>query len=208
MFDRKVFQWQTLFMKDSDLERRSLELAIARRIREKRKQKGWTLEVLAKVTGLSKGHLSQIENGEKVPPIGTLTKIAFGLGETALALISGEASQENSSKMAVSRVENRVTIAHLDASPNSIYESFAFNKKNRIMDSYCVTVSHEFPPMPMIHSGQEFNYILEGVIEFYYDGQTQQLKSGDALYFDSDQPHMGRSLSEKPAKVLVIFCKS
>jgi quercetin dioxygenase-like cupin family protein len=62
--------------------------------------------------------------------------------------------------------------------------------------------------MPMIHSGQEFNYILEGSIEFYYDGQTQQLKSGDALYFNSDQPHMGRSLSEKPAKVLVIFCKS
>ncbi len=75
------------------------------------------------------------------------------------------------------------------------------------MDSYIVTVSHEFPPKPMIHSGQEFNYILEGIIEFYYDGQTQKLEPGDAIYFDSDQPHMGRCLSENPAKLLVVFCK-
>ncbi len=105
-------------MKQSELEKRSLERAIARRIREKRKRKDWTLEVLAKETGLSKGHLSQIENGEKVPPIGTITKIAFGLGENPVTLISGEEPQGNSGKVTVSKVDNRIAIAHLEASPN------------------------------------------------------------------------------------------
>jgi transcriptional regulator with XRE-family HTH domain len=191
------------------LKKSSLERLIAKRIREKRKQRGWTLDVLAEVTGLSKGYLSQIENVEKVPPISTLTKIAFGFGENTVNLISGETNQENSRKIAVSRVEDRVTINHLEASPNSAYESFAFSKQNRIMDTYCVTVrSHEFPTNPMVHSGQEFNYVLEGETELYYDGQTIQLKAGDAVYFDCDQPHMGRSLSEKFAKILVIFCKA
>ncbi|MGD9212040.1 MAG: helix-turn-helix transcriptional regulator [Desulfobacteraceae bacterium] len=55
-------------MNQAELESRTIERAIARRIRDKRKELNWTLEDLAKITGLSKGHLSQIENWEKFPP--------------------------------------------------------------------------------------------------------------------------------------------
>jgi transcriptional regulator with XRE-family HTH domain len=159
-------------MNEIETEGRALELAIARRIRKHRKRQDWTLEDLSKVTGLSKGHLSQIENGEKVPPISTLTKIAFGLGTSITTLISGDNGQQVSGKITVGKVENRMPIVHTEASPKSLYESFGFTKQDRIMDTYVVTMGPEFPPKALMHVGQEFVYTLEGIQEFYYDGQT------------------------------------
>ena len=195
-------------MNEHEQEARALELAISRRIREKRIQLKWTLEDLANATGLSKGHLSQIENTEKVPPIATLTKIAFGLGINAMELIAGDASQQFSSKLAIGRGEERSKIMHLEASPSSTYESFGFNKLDRLMDAFIVTMSNEFPPNPMMHAGQEFVFALSGTHEFVYDGQTYLVAAGDALYYDSARPHMGRSLGDEPAKILVVYCKS
>ena len=184
----------------------SLEKAIAKRIRAKRLEKGWTLDQLAKTTGLSKGYLSQIENDDKTPTIGTLTKIAFGLGLNAVALMTGEEPRPKQEKFCLIKSGERQPITHPGAAPDSIYESFSFNKSNRIMDSYIVTVSKEFSPKPLMHQGQEVAFVLEGKSEFYYDGQTYILEAGDAMYFDSDRPHMTRSIGPEQAKVLVVFC--
>ncbi|MEA3359068.1 MAG: XRE family transcriptional regulator [Thermodesulfobacteriota bacterium] len=186
-------------------ESRTLEKAIARRIKAKRLEHGWTLEKLAKTTGMSKGYLSQIENNDKTPTIGTLTKIAFGLGLNAISLVTGEEPRQKQEKFCLVRSEERQPITHPGASPDSIYESFSFNKSNRLMDSYIVTVSKEFSPKPLMHEGQEVAFVLEGTSEFYYDGQTYILETGDAMYFDSDRPHMTRSIGKKQAKVLVVF---
>ncbi len=184
----------------------SLEAAIADRIRQKRLFLEWTLEQLAKVTGLSKSYLSQIENNEKTPPISTLTKIAYALGMNTIELITGQHAVRDPQKFSLVRRGERQNISHTDAAKGSVYSSFGFSRSDRLMDSYIVTVSHEFPDRPMIHSGQEMTYTIEGEHEFYYDGHTYTLKAGDATYFDSDRPHMSRSLSAKPAKVLVVFC--
>jgi len=192
-------------MNEVEKEGRALEQAIARRIREMRKKLGWTLDNLARVTGLSKGYLSQIENNEKTPPIGTLTKLAFGLGINVVHLITGEPSGDQPKRIALGRLDRRIPINRPDASFGSVYESFAFNKPDRHMDAYVITVSPDYPPQPMVHEGQEFLLILEGEQEFYYDGRTYLLGEGDAAYFDSNRPHMGRSSGDKPGKVLVVF---
>jgi len=185
---------------------RALEEAIAGRIRAKRLERGWTLEQLANATGLSKGYLSQIENGDKTPTLGTLTKIAFGLDISAVSLITGEAPKWEQKKCSLVKARERQPITHTGAAPDSVYESFAFNKSNRFMDPYIVTVSKQFSPKPLMHEGQELAFTLEGKHEFYYDGQTYIVQAGDAMYFDSDRPHMTRSIGPKQARVLVVFC--
>ena len=193
-------------MNEAEQQGRNLEQAIAGRIREKRLDLGWSLDNLAKVTGLSKGYLSQIENSEKNPPIGTLTKIAYGLGENVVDLISGGEQRKTTAKFEHVRAGQHLRITHTGAAPGSIYDSLGFNRPDRLMDSYIVTVSSRFPSHPLIHEGQELAFALEGVQEFYYDGRTYTVREGDALYFDSDRPHMARSVGDKPARVLVVFC--
>lgn len=185
---------------------RALEKAIANRIRAKRLERDWTLDQLASATGLSKGYLSQIENEDKTPTLGTLTKIAFGLCIDAVSLITGEITKWKQEKLSLVRAEERQPITHTGAAPDSVYESFSFNKSNRFMDSYIVTVSKQFSPRPLMHEGQELAFTLEGTHEFYYDGQTYILQAGDAMYFDSNRPHMSRSIGSKRARVLVVFC--
>jgi transcriptional regulator with XRE-family HTH domain len=185
---------------------KALEREIAQRIRDKRLSLGWSLDKLAQVTGLSKSYLSQIENCEKNPPISTLTKIAFGLGENVVTLISGEPPPAETNKFTVVRASERRPITHLGAAPGSMYEAVAYKRPDRLMDSYIVTVSHDLPEKQLMHQGQEIAFALEGRHQFYYDGQTYEIEPGDCTYFDSDRPHMARSLGEKPAKVLVVWC--
>lgn len=48
-------------------------------IRKKREEKDYTLDKLAKLAGISKGHLSRIERGETQPTIITLSRVAIAL---------------------------------------------------------------------------------------------------------------------------------
>lgn len=184
----------------------ALEKAIADNIRKKRLELDWTLDQLATAAGLSKGYLSQIENGEKTPTLGTLTKIAFGMNIDAISLMTGEKTVREPRKFSLVRAGERRPITHTGAAPDSVYESFPFNKSNRFMDPYIVTVSSEFSPKPLMHEGQEMAFVLEGSSEFSYDGTTHIVNAGDAMYFDSDRPHMTRSIGPKQARVLVVFC--
>ena len=193
-------------MDDAEKAGRAIERAIAAHIRKERLKLGWTLERLAQKTGLSKGYLSQIENSEKTPPIGTLTKIAYGLGLGVTELISGEPKAEERSRLSIVRNDQRQLMTHRVVPKGAFYDSFKFARPDRLMDSYIVTVSHEFPPQPLVHGGQEIGYTLSGKHEFFYDGRIHVLSTGDAVYFDSDRPHMSRSISAEPARVLVVFC--
>ena len=48
-------------------------------IRQKRQKKGYTIDKLAELANISKGHLSRIERGETDPTISTLARIAMAL---------------------------------------------------------------------------------------------------------------------------------
>jgi transcriptional regulator with XRE-family HTH domain len=48
-------------------------------LREIRKERKITLDTLAKITGMSKGHLSRIERKETEPTITSLARIALAL---------------------------------------------------------------------------------------------------------------------------------
>jgi transcriptional regulator with XRE-family HTH domain len=184
----------------------ALQKSISDRIRKLRLGKKWSLDKLADITGLSKSYLSQIENGEKNPPIGTLTKIAFGLSVDVIYLITGEERQAtNHTKCSIVRANEQKTINHTAAPPGYIYQSISYKKADRVMDAYIITMGPEPPKEPLMHDGQELVYNLEGSFEFNYDGQKIIVEPGDCLCIDSNRPHFSRSINGQPARVLVVF---
>lgn len=52
---------------------------IGARIKDRREQAGLTQAQLAEKSGVTQGHLSQIETGAKVPSLGTLRKLRDAL---------------------------------------------------------------------------------------------------------------------------------
>ena len=49
-------------------------------IRDLRRRKGWSQEVLSGLAGIARSHLSEIETGEKNATVDTLWRIAEALG--------------------------------------------------------------------------------------------------------------------------------
>lgn len=60
--------------------RKELMRQLGARIAKERRKRGITLEKLAYEMGMSKGNLSNIENGKRDPRFITLRAIAIGLG--------------------------------------------------------------------------------------------------------------------------------
>lgn len=192
-------------MNEVQKESRAIQEEISDRIRNIRDERGWSLEKLSETCGLSKGYLSQIENCEKLPTIGALTKIALGLRVEVRTLISGEPTKVDFTRFTVVRNHER----HVETDPTflstHVYESITYKKRDRLVDAYVVTLGPNVPKDPVLHEGEELVFVLEGRVEFMYDTQSTILEPGDCLYFEADRRHSAHSLENRPAKVLVVF---
>jgi transcriptional regulator with XRE-family HTH domain len=188
-------------MKDSH----TLNSKICNRIKELRIKKGLTQDQLAERSGFTKSYLSQIENHKKEPPISTLNKIAYALELDVLELITGQKSEAEHKPFTLVRADERRSIAPPSALSSVKYESITYKRAKRLMDGYVLTVGFEFPRETNVHGGEELVFVLEGEMEFFYDGKIYNVKAGDSYYFDSNRPHHSRSTGDIPSKLLVVF---
>jgi mannose-6-phosphate isomerase-like protein (cupin superfamily) len=58
------------------------------------------------------------------------------------------------------------------------------------------------------HSGQEFNYVIEGRCVFHFGRQRIELNEGDALYFDATVPHVCRAIGKGPTRLLAVVASA
>src|SRR6266542_1725486 len=72
---------------------------VGERIKKRRTELNWTQEQLAKETGLSKGFLSDIEAGKRVPGAESLLYLSTALGVSMDQLMKGKLTQSESGKV-------------------------------------------------------------------------------------------------------------
>jgi transcriptional regulator with XRE-family HTH domain len=180
------------------------EKEIISKIRSLRKSKEITLDQLARMTDLTKGYLSQIENSTKSPPFSTLDKIAYALGVDITYFFTNDESEQADAKITIVRPEERKKVAPGGLRRGYGYESLAYKKAGKNMEPYLITVDSQGRGT-FKHDGEEFLHILEGVLEFTFGGEKYIVKAGDSLYFDSGVEHSGKSLGHNEVKMLCII---
>lgn len=180
------------------------EREVILKIQSLRKSRNITLDRLAKMTGLTKGYLSQIENSNKTPPFSTLDKIAYALGVDITYFFVSDRSEQEDSKITVVRPEERKKVAPGGLRRGYGYESLAFKKSGKNMEPYLITVDSRGRGS-FKHDGEEFLFILEGTLEFLFGGEKYILKPGDSIYFDSNIEHSGHALGDEKVKMLCII---
>ena len=144
---------------------------IAERVKRIRLQKEMTQEVLAIRAGLTKGYVSLLESGKKVPAISTLYRLA-----TALGVGLGDFFEEakDTPEIVITRNGEGVRIS----SKNSFgyeYEALATGKTDKFMDPFFVSVSPGKKGNEFVHKGQEFMYVIEGALKLTYKGKEHIL---------------------------------
>jgi len=188
-------------------EKRSPELSVGEKIRELRENKGLSLQEMATRTGYSSAILSQIENHMVSPPLGALIKIAKAL-EVKVGTFFGSDPQES---YAIVRKEERHHISRF-ASKEGVsygysYESLGFDKKDRHMEPFLVTLEPATVKSERLsaHEGEEFIFVLEGEMEAILGTHKDILYPGDCIYYDSSVPHKVQCHQNIPTKILAVI---
>jgi mannose-6-phosphate isomerase-like protein (cupin superfamily) len=143
---------------------------------------------------------AKYETGELDIPISVLYKISVRLGTDTTVLLTGE-----DPKMDTASVCRRGKGVLVERFPGYEYSSLAFNFKDRNMEPLLVFLDPKKAPAPPVtHSGQEFNYVVEGTVKVVAGSREYILNEGDAIYFDAGLPH-GQSAVGAPARFITII---
>ncbi|MCL2213585.1 MAG: cupin domain-containing protein [Treponema sp.] len=155
---------------------------------------------MAKDTGIPFDTYNKYEKGEIDIPISVLYTIAGRLGTDVTVLLTGEEARMDSA--AVCRKGKGVRIERY---PGYEFSSLAYNFKNRDMEPLLVTLDSSRPTAPLVsHSGQEFNYVVEGQVKITVAKNNHILSPGDSVYFDARLPH-GQCAMDGTAQFITVI---
>jgi len=180
------------------------EKNISESIKRLRIARQLTLQDLADRTGLTKGYLSKVERSKKAPPYSTLTKIAAAFEIEITALLTGDAGSLPDVKRYVSRGTKRPVFRETDQVAGYDYELLAEGKPGKNMEPFIIHAPFDVS-RTYSHEGEESIFVMEGTLEFFYGDETLILEAGDNIYFDSVVPHVGRSMGNAKARLLVVI---
>ncbi len=171
----------------------SLE-ALGARVRSEREKRGWSLDALARRSGVSRSMLHGVERGHKAPTVLTLDRIATALGTSIARLVE----QERDDRVIVlPRAEQAV------ARDPSGWE-------RRILSPTLPGVEFELMRTtlgPKVDAGtfdphapgsREYVAIESGELELTIDNVPYRLASGDAIYYAGDCRHRFRNPLARP----------
>jgi transcriptional regulator with XRE-family HTH domain len=182
-----------------------LEKRIAERIHQIRKSKELTLAQLSENLSLSKGLLSRIENNQVAPPIGTLSKIAQGLGVPISIFFEEDGSDQTG--YAITRRNARKQVVRRGTKIGFTYYSLTSLKSRHIMEAFIVRypVVTKEPTVLFDYPGEKLLFVLKGEIELVYGKDRIRLKPGDAVHFDPSTPHRGQNVGKEESECLVVI---
>jgi len=172
---------------------------LAKNLKYARSQKGWSLDICSKNTGVSKAMLGQIERGESSPTISKLWQIATGFELPLSYFLTEQLLFDSVSEKEESSSDNQKSI--------SIKTVFEFDGVTK-METFEITLmaSHEHMSKP--HNKNVFEHIIvvQGEMEFFVDGHWIQLNQGDSTKFSGNQIHGYRNLNYSPVIFHNIIC--
>ena len=142
----------------------------------------------------------KFESGEFDIPISVLYGIAARLGTDVTVLMTGE-----DPRMASAAVCRKGKGVRIERYPGYEFSSLAYNFKGRTMEPLLVLLDSSHPPAAQVnHSGQEFNYVVEGTMNITVGKAHYTLAAGDSIYFDASLPH-GQSAVDGHAQFITII---
>ncbi len=177
-------------------------LDLGARVRDLRKGRGWTLEQAARQAGLARSTLSKIENGQMSPTYDALRKLATGLDISIPQLFTPPAEGQITGRMVITGAQDGV--AHATATYE--HELLAERLSRKRMLPYRARIRarsfEEFDGW-VRHDGEEFLYVLTGVIRLYSEFyEPVEMRRGDSAYYDATMGHNVISVSPEDATIL------
>jgi transcriptional regulator with XRE-family HTH domain len=179
-----------------------LPAVLGRNLRRLRTRQGHSLERLAKLSGVSRAMLSQIETGKSAPTISLLWKISTALGVPFAALLDSQRVRGTQ----VLRVAGAKILGSSDGKFTS-RALFPFDGERKV-EFYELRLAPGHTEHADAHApGTVENLVLvEGSVEIRPGNEPAcRLEPGDAILFEADTPHSYRNTGGREAVLYLVM---
>ena len=170
-------------------------------IKKRRTEKKMTLKEVGEATSLSIGYLSQLERGLTSIAHDTLVKVAHVL-DVEMSYFLEQPKRKN--EAVVRSYEKEI----LKIEGNSIIEYNMTNMANNAM--MLPRLIEIFPQKEeeeteiYSHGGEEFVYVLEGILHLKVNEEEWDLYPGDGAHYSSENKHNWSNQTNKKVKLISI----
>lgn len=172
-----------------------------------RQSKKVGIEELAERCGFSIQMMEKIEEGDTIPSLGHLIKVARVLGVRL-----GTFLDDNDRLGPVISRKGRLTegsgfsTSNNDTGSGLTFHPLAGDKSGRHFEPFLIDIAPSPTSITHLsaHEGEEFIYVLSGEIEISYGKDRYRLAQGDSIYYDSVIDHNVHSANGEPAVILAI----
>ena len=175
---------------------------LAASLKSARKSKGLSLDGVAKLSGVSRSMVSQIERGESSPTVATLWNLTQALQVDFAGLIEGKTAPG-------------IEIIRADTAPT--INGRGQGVRIRILSPAEAAGEHEVYELSFADGGilasdphspgcREHLTVLEGLVRVQSGDEEQELQTGDTARYFADRPH--RISSSGPARAILIVQNS
>lgn len=172
-----------------------------RNLRRLRTRRGYSLDRLAKVSGVSRAMLGQIETGKSSPTLNVLAKIAAALEVSCGSLIIED---DDPTATLLTRAASKI----LSSSDGKFQTRALFPYDgDRTVEFYELRIAphHAERAEAHRHGTVENLVVAEGTVEVVVGKQPPYiLGEGDALVFEADVPHIYRNMTGGPAVLYLV----
>jgi transcriptional regulator with XRE-family HTH domain len=177
-------------------------LRLGSAIRARRHLLGLTLVEVAAQAGLSHPFLSQLERGLARPSMRSLTAIAQVLSTTAQALMAASELPVVPAAEPVSIVRNPAEAIPPVDSPGGTVRTLVRGERAMLPVEY--TGAPRAFDEYYRHDGEEFVYVVRGLIQVDIEGELHVAGAGDSVYYAGGLRHRWRSVSEEEVRLVVV----
>ena len=183
---------------------------IGDKIKGLRESKFLSVDDMVERTGLDIAQITRIESNEELPSLAPLIKIARVLGVRLGTFLDDQQElgpvvcrkDDRTDDKGISFSNNARTVHK-----NMSYYALSQDKSGRHMEPFLIDVmpakdaDFDFSS----HEGEEFIFVMEGIIEINYGQDTYLLEEGDSIYYDSIVAHHVHAGNGSPAKILGVI---
>lgn len=172
---------------------------VGTRIKGIRKRKGLTLQDLSERSGMSATAISAIERNVSSPTVNTLASIGKALGESLSTLLG-----ESELAYVVTRAGDRERVA--TAVPGIDLRSLATGVPGQrfLPRIGVIAPGATSGDDPVNRPGDDFLFVIQGMLDVEANGDIIRLGEGDSLYFRENTPYRWRNASDGEARVVLV----
>lgn len=173
---------------------------IGEKVKELRTKNKLTLKRMSELTGLSTGFLSQFERGITTIDVIHLNNIAKILNVEIGFFFDSEKPKEELIVRGYSQPITH-TMNHV------IYKSLSREPEDKMMSPKLIEIlpaENKERPSNYRHMGEEFIYVLEGILTLFMGDDVYKMYPGDSVHFQSSQLHNWGNLSDNIVKFIIV----